>query len=99
MSTAETRPKRLSATHGVGGRLGLQLYFDSSEIRRRDLCSQPPSSPHTRNARSATTMAYLRLDPWPLAMHRNRYDWVPGHYQRPPLGANRGSRERVIFRL
>src|SRR5260221_5462302 len=27
-----------------------------------------PSSPHTRNARSATTMAYLRLDPWPLAM-------------------------------
>ncbi len=21
--------------------------------------------------------------------HRNRYDWVPGVYQRPPLGANR----------
>src|SRR5882724_8691765 len=58
--------QREAGTHGVGGRLGLQLYFDSSEIGRRDLCSQPPSSPHTRNARSATTMAYLRLDPWPI---------------------------------
>src|SRR5882724_10019046 len=60
--------QREAGIHGVGSRLGLQLYFDSSEIGRRDLCSHPPSSPHTRNARSATTMAYLRLDPWPLAM-------------------------------
>jgi len=58
--------QREAGIHGVGSRLGLQLYFDSSEIGRRDLCSHPPSSPHTRNARSATTMAYLRLDPWPI---------------------------------
>ena len=37
--------QREAGTHGVGGRLGLQLYFDSSEIGRKDLCSQTPLQP------------------------------------------------------
>src|SRR5258707_5462305 len=50
---------------------------------------KPPSSPHTRNARSATTWRTYAWIPGHWRWHRNRYDWVPGHYRRPPLGANR----------
>src|SRR6266403_473682 len=49
---------------------------------------KPPSSPHTRNAQSATTMAYLRLDPWPLAMAPQPIRLGSWPLPAPSLGTN-----------
>src|SRR6266403_2172283 len=82
--------QREAGTHGVGGRLGLQLYFDSSEIGRKDLCSEPPPAliPETPSPPPPwRTYAWI---PGHWRWHRNRYDWVPGHYQRPLWGPTLG---------
>src|ERR1700716_875343 len=58
--------QREAGIHGVGVRLGLQFYFDSSELARKDLCSHPPP-------------ALIPETPGPPPPWRT-YAWIPGHW-------------------